>query len=144
VTGGGWIQSPLGAYNPDPTLEGKVTFSFVAKYQKSTHVLKGNTEFHFKVADLNFHSTSYDWLVVAGKQAKFEGSGKINNQGDYGFILSAKDGDLQGGDGIDRFRIKIWDKATNTIIYDSQMGASDNAGPTTELGGGSIVIHKAD
>ena len=29
------------------------------------------------------------------------------------------------------------------IVYDSQMGAVDDASPTTVLGGGSIVIHKS-
>ncbi|MGH7676864.1 MAG: PKD domain-containing protein, partial [Gemmatimonadaceae bacterium] len=33
VTGGGWIQSPAGAYDADPSLAGKATFGFVAKYQ---------------------------------------------------------------------------------------------------------------
>jgi len=43
----------------------------------------------------------------------------------------------------DKFRIKIWDKATDEIIYDNMLGAGDDAIPTTVLGGGSIVIHKA-
>ncbi len=62
---GGWITSPAGAYVLDTTLAGKATFGFVSKYQKGATV-PGNTEFQFKVADLNFKSTSYDWLVVAG------------------------------------------------------------------------------
>jgi hypothetical protein len=45
----------------------------------------GQTEFNFHVADLNFHSTSYQWLVLAGAQAKYKGSGTINGSGDYGF-----------------------------------------------------------
>jgi hypothetical protein len=49
---------------------------------------------------------------------------------------------MSGGGGIDRFRIKIIDNATNQVVYDNQMGAADNADPTTALGGGSIVIHK--
>jgi len=32
--------------------------------------VSGNTEFQFKVADLNFKSTSYDWMVIAGSKAK--------------------------------------------------------------------------
>ena len=43
---------------------------------------------------------------------------------------------------VDRFRIKIWDKATDEIICDNQMGDSDTSDPTTAIGGGSIVIHK--
>jgi hypothetical protein len=43
---------------------------------------------------------------------------------------------------VDRFRIKIWHKATGAIVYDNQLGAADDDAPTTALGGGSIVIHK--
>ena len=42
----------------------------------------------------------------------------------------------------DKFRIKIWDKATGDIVYDNLAGAADTADPTTVIGGGSIVIHK--
>ena len=35
VTGGGWIDSPAGAYAPDPTLTGKANFGFVSKYSRT-------------------------------------------------------------------------------------------------------------
>ena len=142
VTGGGWIDSPEGAYAPDASLAGKATFGFVSKYKKGADVPTGVTEFRLKVAELNFHSNTYDWLVVAGKKAMYKGVGTINGEGNYAFMLSCVDGDLQGGDGIDRFRIKIWDKDTDTVIYDNQMGEVEDAEPATALGGGSIVIHK--
>jgi parallel beta-helix repeat protein len=142
VTGGGWIDSPAGAYTADTSLAGKATFGFVSKYKKGANTPSGNTEFQFKVADLKFKSTSYDWLVIAGPQAKYKGSGTINGAGDYGFMLNAVDGTVKG-DGIDKFRIKIWDKANNEIIYDNEVGVSENAGPSTMIGGGSIVVHKA-
>ncbi len=142
VTGGGWIDSPADAYVPDTTLEGKATFGFVSKYQKGATVPTGNTEFQFKVADLNFKSTSYDWLVVAGSQSKYKGTGIINGAGEYGFMLIAVDGAITG-DGMDKFRIKIWDKATDAIVYDNEVGVSEDAAPSTVIGGGSIVLHKA-
>lgn len=82
VIGDGWIWSPEGAYTPDPTLAGKATFSFVSKYKKGATVPTGNTEFRFKVADLNFKSTSYDWPVTAGTKALYKGTGTINGAGD--------------------------------------------------------------
>jgi len=85
---------------------------------------------------LNFKSTSYDWLVIAGTKAQYKGAGTINGAGNYGFMLTAIDGTP------DKFRIKIWDKVTAEVIYDNQLGASDNATPTTAIQGGSIVIHK--
>jgi len=142
VTGGGWIKSPAGAYTANPQLTGKANFGFDSKYQKGATVPTGNTEFQFQVGNLNFHSTSYQWLVVAGSRAQYKGYGTINGKGNYGFMLTAIDGQVNGGGGIDKFRIKIWDKATNTIIYDNQQGAPDTANPTTAIAGGSIVIHK--
>jgi parallel beta-helix repeat protein len=43
VTGGGWIESPEGAYQADPTLSGKATFGFVSKYQKGANIPTGKT-----------------------------------------------------------------------------------------------------
>jgi hypothetical protein len=141
VTGGGWISSPLGAYAPDPALAGKANFGFVSKYQKGKSVPTGETEFQFKVADLNFHSASYDWLVISGSKAQYKGRGTINGAGDYGFMLTATDGDLRGRGQADMIRIKITDRISGALVYDNQMGAVDETDPTTALGGGSIVIH---
>ncbi len=143
VTGGGWIDSPAGAYAPDPSLSGKANFGFVAKYKKGADVPTGQTEFRFAAGDLNFHSTSYQWLVVAGPQAKLKGLGTLNSSGTYGFMLTARDGDLLGGD-TDKFRVKIWDIVSEYCIYDNQMGDDDEADATDVLEGGSIVIHKGD
>ncbi|MBX3744936.1 MAG: PKD domain-containing protein [Verrucomicrobiae bacterium] len=142
VTGGGWITSPAGAYAANPALTGKANFGFVAKYQQGANVPTGNTEFQFKAGNLNFKSTSYDWLVVAGAKAKFKGSGKINGVGDYAFQLTATDGQANDGGGTDKFRIKITSKSGGGVIYDNQPGDSDTADANTALGGGSIVVHK--
>jgi alpha-tubulin suppressor-like RCC1 family protein len=149
VTGGGWINSPAGAYMPGledtAGVVGKATFGFVAKYKKGATVPDGNTEFQFKAGNLNFKSTSYQWLVVAGARAQFKGVGTVNGQGPYAFMLTAIDGDVKGGGGQDRFRIKIWNEASDTKIYDNQHGGDDTAGlegDGTLVQGGSIVIQK--
>ena len=131
VTGGGWIDSPEGAYVPDPLLTGKANFGFVSKYKKGADVPEGNTEFQFHAGDLNFHSDRYKWLIVTGSNyAKFMGIGTINGAGEYKFKIWA------GDDEPDTFRIKIWEEdefGVETVIYDNGM---DQA-----IGGGSIVIH---
>jgi hypothetical protein len=142
VTGGGWIISPAGAYVPDATLTGKATFGFVSKSHTGSNIPTGQTEFQFKSGNLKFHSTSYERLVVAGARAHYNGVGKINGAGNYGFMLTAIDGQASGGGGVDKFRVKIWDKNNNNaVVYDNQIGGSDDAAPTTMLGGGQIVIH---
>jgi hypothetical protein len=74
--------------------------------------------------------------VVGGARAQYKGTGTINGAGNYYFILTAIDGQVSGGGGVDKFRIKIW--GSGGVIYDNQMGVSDAADPTTALGGGSM------
>ncbi|MBI2595273.1 hypothetical protein HYW46_00885 [Candidatus Daviesbacteria bacterium] len=140
VTGGGWLNSPAGAYTADLGLAGVANFGFVAKYQKGTNLPTGQTEFQFKVAGFNFHSDSYEWLVVAGSKAQYKGSGSVNGVSGYNFLLTATDGETK--DNPDKFRIKI--TKGSQVVYDNALGASDDidsANPQ-ELGGGSIIIHK--
>jgi hypothetical protein len=145
VTGGGWILSPADACQIvslcGSTVEGKATFGFVARYQKGATVPAGNTQFQYHAGGFTFTSTSYEWLVVSGAKAQYKGSGTINGAGDYGFLLTATDGQVTGGGGVDRFRLKVWDKSTGAVIYDNVAGASDDLTATPQaIGGGSIQI----
>lgn len=142
VTGGGWIHSPPGAYAANPALEGRALFGFVARYQTGATTPDGHTNFRFQLAGLSFSGTTYQWLVIAGATAKFKGSGTINGEGNYGFMLSAVDGDLTSSVDADRFRIKLWDKDSEDefVVYDNQMDDPDDADAATTLGGGSIRI----
>lgn len=148
VTGGGWIQSPQGAYLADPELTGKATFGFVSKYQKGADAPSGQTEFQFHAAGFRFTSTEYQWLVVSGSRAQYKGKGALNGESGYGFLLTAVDGQQQGGGGADKFRIKIWrlseDDSPGTVVYDNVLGASDDLDAATPqlILGGSITIHR--
>jgi hypothetical protein len=141
VTGGGWIDSPEGAYSADPILTGKATFGFVSKYKKGASVPTGNTEFQFQAGSFKFHSDSYEWLVVnqGGSNAQFKGSGLVNdgldpNGNPYKFMLWAGDGFSTAG--ADTFQIKIWweDGGVEHDVYDN--------GTDQAIGGGNIVVHK--
>jgi PKD repeat protein len=126
VTGGGWFESPVGAYKPAPELAGRATFGFVSKYKKGASVPTGNTQFQFKAGDLDFKSTEYEWMVVTGgKAANFKGSGTINGTGDYKFMIWTGDGTP------DTLQIKIW--SDNGVVYDN--------GARQPISGGSIVVH---
>lgn len=138
----GWISSPAGAYAAAPTFTGKASFGFVARYRPGANTPSGNTEFQFKAGNLNFKSTTYDWLVVAAAHAKYKGEGTINGGGSYGFMVTAVDGDSPGGGGADGFRIKIWDLTSGATVYDNKSGEGDESEANTSLGGGSIVIHR--
>jgi hypothetical protein len=127
-------------------LIGKANFGFNAQYKKGSNTPDGNTEFQFQAGNLNFKSTFYSQgsLVIAGAKAIFQGTGTINGTGTYNFMISAIDGSISGGGGLDKFRIKIW--TSGGVVYDNNYGNADNADPSTPstlLGGGSIVIHSS-
>jgi len=136
--GYGWFVSSLSPFLAidnsfrAETPTGKASFGFVARYKKGASAPSGQTEFVFQAAGLNFHSSSYDWLVVnqAGANAQFKGTGTVNGSGDYKFMLWAGDNDP------DTFRIKIWteENSVETVIYDN--------GSHQPIGGGQIVVHK--
>ena len=130
----------------DPSLGGKANFGLVPNYQKGATVPTGNTEFQFHAGGLNFNSSVYEWLTISGPVAQFKGSGTINGGGDYGFLLRAVDGQVTGGGGVDKFRIKISDKSLpsgSNTVYDNQTNATDDAAATTAIEGGSILIQAA-
>jgi hypothetical protein len=138
VTGGGWIDSIPGAYQPDAALRGRATFAFSARYKKKGANPAGTAEFHFNVADLKFQSNYYEWLILNQGQshAQFKGVGWINGNSApngelYKFMIWAGDGEP------DTFRIKIWWEA-----FDIQLTVYDN-GFNQSIHGGSIVIHAA-
>ncbi|MBN1860884.1 MAG: hypothetical protein JW840_05425 [Candidatus Thermoplasmatota archaeon] len=141
VTGGGWIIAPPGSYPTDPTLTGKATFGFVSKYKKGQSTPSGNTEFQFHAANMNFHSHLYLWLVITNCKAMYKGVGTINGEGLYGFMLTAIDGQINGGGGVDKLRMKIWDTDGN-IIFDNNLGLPNDDDPVTALSSGQITIHK--
>jgi hypothetical protein len=137
VTGGGWIDSPEGAYLDDIALTGKANFGFVSKYHNGAIIPEGETEFNFKMANLNFHSGSYEWLVVnqSGTNAQYKGEGLINGEsapnGDvYKFMLWA------GDNSEDTFRIRIWyeENGNELDVYDN--------GFDQPLGAGNIKVHQ--
>ena len=149
VTGAGLITSPYGACSASVCTTysgaGKARFGFTSRYERGATRPSGDTQFHFQAGDLRFQSTSYDWLVVAGSRAQFKGAGTVNGTAGYRFLLTAIDGDIAGGGGVDRFRIKIWNDSG--VAYDNQRdfsgsSAPDDSNASTAIDAGSIVIHR--
>lgn len=130
VTGGGQVEVP----------EGPAQFDFVVNY-KGQAVPTGNGQFQLTSGKFDFRSSSYNWLVATAGKAVFAGSGTMNGAGDYGYMVSMIDAG-SGKKGTDALRIKIWDKATGAVVYDTQPGAAEMADPTTLFSGGNITIHK--
>jgi parallel beta-helix repeat protein len=132
VTGGGQVWSPAGADLLNISAAGIATFGFVSKYQQGRSVPSGNLEFQFKEGNLNFKSTSMDWLVVTGQpRAVFRGTGTINGGNECKFEVDAWDHSLQPGN-VDGFGLKIF----------SCTGGGDRYSlAPTPLTKGSVIIH---
>ena len=148
VTGGGWFYSLPGSMPSNPTTEGKANFGFNAKYKtgkNNTNEVDGNTEFQFKAGNFNFKSSSNEAmsLVISGAKATYRGVGTVNGTGTHKFMVTAIDGEISGGGGSDKFRIKVWaHNSSSDVIYDNEYGVAENEDASTVIGGGSIVIHK--
>jgi len=143
VTGGGWINVAPGSYPENPNMSGRANFGFNSKYKNGNGPPSGETEFNFQVANFNFHSESYSWLVVSTFKAQYRGTGSVNGVSGYDFRLTGYDGQISGGGGIDKFRIKI--TRNGQTVFDNRMGVPEDpdvADPQA-IAGGSIVIHRA-
>jgi hypothetical protein len=137
MTGGGWFDSPPGAYVLDPSLAGRGEFSFDVKYSKGAQVPKGELRFVFGDGILAFYSSSYEWMTITGgSDAVLAGRGTIDDSlapdGEpYRFTIWASDRG-RGRRGGDTFHIRIWWGA-DQVVYDN--------GADQEIGRGSIVVH---
>ena len=141
VTGGGWIESPAGAYMADASLTGSANFGFVASYKKGASTPTGNTEFQFHMGNMNFHTDRLLWMVIGESNAIFAGEGTLNGIRGYGIRVSVVDGRLSADTDVDLLRVVIWDTDSGDVLYDSQPGADILDGGGLPISRGSIVVH---
>ena len=138
--GGGYYNSPAGALVSDLSSTGKASYGFAMNYFKNSTYPKGETQFEFKVGDFEFNALNFDYLAINNSTAQFRGTGKIiGGQSGIGFIMTVIDGQLDGS-GVDKIRMKIYNKNTGQIYYDNQPGASDAALPTQAVGANSTIV----
>ena len=116
IAGGGAINSALGGFSRVPSAAGEATFGFHCSRLDDAAAPTGFTALTFERCGLEFQSSAYDWLVVAGSTATAMGSGRVDGVEGFTFELTATDAD---GVGRSRFRLKIWISATGGVIYDS-------------------------
>ncbi len=140
------LSVPLAVYNPNPSiaagigvvnsLAGSANFIFYAYYPRGGNFPSGNVRINFNSGAQSFSSTSIDWLIIPSTSyAILKGSGTVNGVGDYGFLISL----IAPSGGQQYIRLEIWNKATGSVIYDTQPGAPDYAEPTSPTTGLSIV-----
>jgi hypothetical protein len=139
VRNSGWFNSPPGAL-ADHRRVGRVTFSLDCRYAAGATTPVGVARIAMSTARFSFASAGFDWMVVQGSTVFCQGVGSVNGRPGYRFLVAATDGPGRRGAGGDRIRVRIWNAANGSIVYDTQRGAQLDAQPVTPLGEGSITI----
>ena len=85
-------------------LAGENSASQVPKRNERSH---GEHAVPIPCGGLGLQEHKLPMAVISGPQAKYKGEGTINGSGSYGFMLTAIDGQMNGGGGQDKSRIKI-------------------------------------
>jgi PKD repeat protein len=141
VAGAGKISSPSGASTAYRNSNGMASFGFVSLYENNKKHSPKNPVFKLDNGGFNFVSTKSELLIVAGNSAKFKGSGEINGTGNYEFMISAEDGDLNRKKNPDKLHVRIWNKNSGETVFDNKTNSGKHGKPATEILEGSIVIH---
>jgi PKD repeat protein len=171
VTGGGWLDSPSGAYTPtnatDPDLRGRAEFGFVARKRANDPAPTGETEFQLRLRrtrpdrgddrrgvcrddrrddgwdeDPSFNFHSTSYAsLTVNGSATAVFRGTGKVDGATGYEFIVSVVDGKAAHSFDRFRIKVWKTSTGAVLYDNQAGAADGAVATPAISGGSIVVH---
>ena len=135
----GWFNDPN---VPAPTTgseKSKVMINGEVSYERG--VAKGSFELEHKETGILLHSSQLDYLVVTGAVASVRGVGSIEGGPPVGFIAIARDGKV-AGDKQNKVRVKIWNRATGAVLFDTEPGVAEDAPPATLLGGGEVKVGK--
>ena len=100
------------------SVEGRANYGLTVKYENGADTPSGNILMNFRLGELRLKGKAFDWLMVAGNRAQFEGTGTINGEGSYGFLITVIDDNRRGRLAEHRLRIKIWDADTGIVIYE--------------------------
>ncbi|HKR61180.1 MAG TPA: HYR domain-containing protein, partial [Pyrinomonadaceae bacterium] len=121
----------------DPLALGMVNFDF--EKTATLRSSRSETLVNLILGKSDFRALGFDSKTVVGARTQFRGSGTVNNVPGYKYILTVIDGQAPGGDGIDKFRLKVWNEKTGEIVVDNQMGAADDADPINAVGDGNSI-----
>lgn len=135
VDGAKEFNSPQTASIPNA---GKVEFGFHGDY--INNVLHGSASMSFGNTD--FTADDLDWIVIDNNNVQLQATGTIKRQsGTYKLFISATDLMPKGQSvGADVVRVKLYNATTNTVVYDSQANALENALPTTTISKGDVQV----
>jgi hypothetical protein len=119
ILGAGWMDIEPIEMDKHSSALNKLFFEFHIVDFGLNYQPKGKVNIRIPQLRVNLKSDFCEWLLVENSAATIRGTGKINNKGNYGFMLLAEDGAAcKMGD--DKLRVVIWDKNDgDKIIYDN-------------------------
>jgi len=113
IIGAGTLHLSKSGYDSGLKLCDRILFDFFVADRGFNFDPIGTVTIKFQGLNKTFKSSKCDWLLQKNKTATLKGTGKINNRGNYGYLLIAKDSP-------DKLQITIWDKNDgDKIIYDN-------------------------
>ncbi len=68
-------------------------------------------------------------IVSLPTTGEFRGSGKLNGEDGYEFVLTVGDGQKSTDEQSYNSKIKIWNKSTGAVVFDSESGGSSGVKP---------------
>ncbi|GFJ89341.1 family 43 glycosylhydrolase [Phytohabitans rumicis] len=75
----------------------------------------GAIALRFRTGDVDFSATTYQRLALGNREATYTGVGTLAGRGEYAYTVSLEDGRT-----TDRFWIRITNKRTGAVVYDSR------------------------
>jgi hypothetical protein len=125
ATGGGWVLTTAGS-SLVPAGK-KANFGFNVKYKENGIDPTGSLNVTLKEAGLDLKAVTFDWLIISGGRAEFEGAATSGTLTGLRFRVIAFDRSP------DSFEIRVWDASGS---FDAPTYRIAN-----NLGGGSVQIH---
>jgi hypothetical protein len=137
LTGLGSFTSPVGSVVSSPTLGGSGAINaLTAKYgPDGTLTYAGNTNafrFTHATSGVNLTSTKMLWLVVNGNKSWLKGEGNVTVGGvtqPAEYLVATVD--ASASPSVDKIRVRILNRTTRKVIYDTQKSVVETADATT-------------
>lgn len=119
VLGSGWMAIQQPENNKKNSADNKLFFEIKIVDKGLNYSPKGNLNIRIPSQDTNLKSDYCEWLLIENSTATIKGEGKINNKGNYGYLIIAIDGQSNKM-GYDQLRVVIWDKNEgDKILFDN-------------------------
>lgn len=113
IVGLGSLRSSQTDYDSELKQCDRILFDFLVTDRGLNYDPMGIITIRFQSLNKTFKSSKCEWLLRKNNIATLKGIGKINNRGNYGYLLIAKNSP-------DKLQIVIWDKNDgDKIIFDN-------------------------